>query len=69
MAKGQYEPLTTHGAGSGRGQGAENAQSVAQREEVVGWIGPFNSGCAQVQIPILNEVVRWRSPRPTPLSA
>ncbi|MDP9426851.1 MAG: branched-chain amino acid ABC transporter substrate-binding protein [Actinomycetota bacterium] len=34
---------------------AENAQSVAQRDEVVGWIGPFNSGCAQVEIPILNE--------------
>jgi branched-chain amino acid transport system substrate-binding protein len=34
---------------------AENAQKVAQDEEVVGWIGPFNSGCAQVEIPILNE--------------
>ena len=34
---------------------AENAQSAAQDEEVIGWIGPFNSGCAAVQIPILNE--------------
>jgi branched-chain amino acid transport system substrate-binding protein len=34
---------------------AENAQEVAQDESVVGWIGPFNSGCAAVQIPILNE--------------
>jgi branched-chain amino acid transport system substrate-binding protein len=34
---------------------AENAQEVAQDESVVGWIGPFNSGCAQVEIPILNE--------------
>ena len=34
---------------------AENAQSAAQDEEVVGWIGPFNSGCAAVEIPILNE--------------
>jgi len=34
---------------------AENAQSTAQDEEVIGWIGPFNSGCAAVQIPILNE--------------
>ncbi|MBV9455658.1 MAG: branched-chain amino acid ABC transporter substrate-binding protein [Rubrobacter sp.] len=34
---------------------AQNAQSVAQNEEIVGWIGPFNSGCAQVQIPILNQ--------------
>jgi branched-chain amino acid transport system substrate-binding protein len=34
---------------------AENAQKAAQDEEVVGWIGPFNSGCAAVEIPILNE--------------
>jgi branched-chain amino acid transport system substrate-binding protein len=34
---------------------AENAQEAAQDEEVIGWIGPFNSGCAAVQIPILNE--------------
>jgi branched-chain amino acid transport system substrate-binding protein len=34
---------------------AENAQETAQNEEVIGWIGPFNSGCAAVQIPILNE--------------
>jgi branched-chain amino acid transport system substrate-binding protein len=34
---------------------AQDAQSVAQNEEIVGWIGPFNSGCAQVQIPILNQ--------------
>ncbi len=34
---------------------AENAQTAAQDEEIVGWIGPFNSGCAVVEIPILNE--------------
>ena len=34
---------------------AENAQSAAQDEEIIGWIGPFNSGCAAVEIPILNE--------------
>jgi branched-chain amino acid transport system substrate-binding protein len=34
---------------------AENAQTAAQDEEIVGWIGPFNSGCAEVQIPILNK--------------
>lgn len=34
---------------------SENAQSAAQDEAIVGWIGPFNSGCAAVQIPILNE--------------
>jgi branched-chain amino acid transport system substrate-binding protein len=34
---------------------AENAQTAAHDDEVIGWIGPFNSGCAAVQIPILNE--------------
>ncbi len=34
---------------------AENAQSAAQDEEVVGWIGPPNSGCAAIEIPILNQ--------------
>jgi branched-chain amino acid transport system substrate-binding protein len=34
---------------------AENAQNAAHDDEVIGWIGPFNSGCAEVQIPILNE--------------
>jgi branched-chain amino acid transport system substrate-binding protein len=34
---------------------AENAQSAAQNEEIVGWIGPYNSGCAAVEIPILNQ--------------
>jgi branched-chain amino acid transport system substrate-binding protein len=36
-------------------QCAENAQSAAQNEEIVGWIGPYNSGCAAIQIPILNQ--------------
>jgi branched-chain amino acid transport system substrate-binding protein len=34
---------------------AANAQSAAQDEQIVGWIGPYNSGCAASQIPILNE--------------
>ena len=34
---------------------AENAQKAAQDEEVIGWLGPFNSGCAAVEIPINNE--------------
>ena len=38
----------------GRGR-EENAQSAAGDESFVGWIGPFDSGCATVQIPILNE--------------
>ncbi len=36
-------------------QCAENAQSAAQNEEIVGWIGPYNSGCAAIEIPILNQ--------------
>jgi branched-chain amino acid transport system substrate-binding protein len=34
---------------------AENAQSAAQDDQIIGWIGPFNSGCAAVEIPIRNE--------------
>src|SRR5919202_640292 len=34
---------------------AENAQSAAQNKDVVGWIGPYNSGCAAIEIPILNQ--------------
>jgi len=34
---------------------AENAQQAAQDKDIVGWIGPFNSGCAAVEIPILND--------------
>ena len=34
---------------------ADNAQSAAQDEKIVGWIGPYNSGCAAVEIPILNQ--------------
>jgi branched-chain amino acid transport system substrate-binding protein len=34
---------------------AENAQSAAQDQKIVGWIGPYNSGCAAAQIPILNQ--------------
>ena len=33
----------------------QNAQGAAQNQDIVGWIGPFNSGCAAVEIPILNE--------------
>jgi len=33
----------------------QNAQAYAQNEAVVGVIGTFNSGCAAVEIPILNQ--------------
>jgi branched-chain amino acid transport system substrate-binding protein len=54
----EYESLDDATAQSGQWDAAkcaENAQSAAQDEEIIGWIGPFNSGCAAVEIPILNE--------------
>jgi len=54
----EYESLDDATAQAGAWDEAkcgENAQKAAQDEEIIGWIGPFNSGCAAVQIPILNE--------------
>jgi branched-chain amino acid transport system substrate-binding protein len=54
----EYEALDDATAQSGQWDAAkcaENAQQSAQDEEIIGWIGPFNSGCAAVEIPILNE--------------
>jgi branched-chain amino acid transport system substrate-binding protein len=54
----EYESLDDATAQAGQwdeAKCAENAQTAAQDEEIVGWIGPFNSGCAVVEIPILNE--------------
>ena len=54
----EYEALDDATAQSGQWDAAkcaENAQQAAQDEEIIGWIGPFNSGCAVVEIPILNE--------------
>src|SRR3712207_4860348 len=54
----EYESLDDATAQAGQwdeAKCAENAQTASQDEEVVGWIGPFNSGCAAVEIPILNE--------------
>ncbi len=54
----EYEVLDDATAQSGQWDAAkcaENAQQAAQEEEIIGWIGPFNSGCAAVEIPILNE--------------
>jgi branched-chain amino acid transport system substrate-binding protein len=54
----EYEVLDDSTAQAGQWDAAkcaENAQQSAQDEEIVGWIGPFNSGCAAVEIPILNE--------------
>jgi branched-chain amino acid transport system substrate-binding protein len=54
----EYEVLDDATAQAGQWDAAkcaENAQGAAQDEEIVGWIGPFNSGCAAVEIPILNE--------------
>jgi branched-chain amino acid transport system substrate-binding protein len=54
----EYEVLDNSTAQAGQWDAAkcaENAQQAAQDEEIIGWIGPFNSGCAAVEIPILNE--------------
>jgi branched-chain amino acid transport system substrate-binding protein len=54
----EYEVLDDATAQAGQwdeAKCAENAQKAAQDEAIVGWIGPYNSGCAQVEIPILNE--------------
>ncbi|CAN5890062.1 hypothetical protein BH18ACT11_BH18ACT11_22710 [soil metagenome] len=54
----EYEGLDDATAQAGQWDAAkcaENAQTAAQDEETIGWIGPFNSGCAAVEIPILNE--------------
>ncbi len=54
----EYESLDDATAQAGAWDEAkcgENAQKAAQDEDIVGWIGPFNSGCAAVEIPILNR--------------
>jgi branched-chain amino acid transport system substrate-binding protein len=54
----EYEGLDDATAQAGQWDAAkcaENAQSAAQDDQIIGWIGPFNSGCAAVEIPILNE--------------
>jgi branched-chain amino acid transport system substrate-binding protein len=54
----EYESLDNATAQAGQwdeAKCAENAQNAAQDEDIIGWIGPFNSGCAAVEIPILNE--------------
>src|SRR5918997_1490497 len=54
----EYESLDDATAQAGQwdeAKCAENAQSAAQDEEIIGWIGPFNSGCAAVQTPTLNR--------------
>ncbi len=54
----EYDSLDDATAQSGQwdeAKCAENAQEAAQDDSIVGWVGPFNSGCAAVQIPILNK--------------
>src|SRR5215210_3189543 len=54
----EYESLDDATAQAGQwdeAKCAENAQGAAQDESIVGWIGPFNSGCAAIEIPILNK--------------
>jgi branched-chain amino acid transport system substrate-binding protein len=37
------------------GKCSQNAQAYAQNEDVIGVIGTFNSGCAEIVIPVLNQ--------------
>jgi branched-chain amino acid transport system substrate-binding protein len=37
------------------GKCSQNAQAYAQNEKVIGVIGTFNSGCAEIVIPVLNQ--------------
>ena len=38
---------------------SENARNYVADDSIVGVIGTYNSGCAAIEIPILNEA-RWR---------
>jgi branched-chain amino acid transport system substrate-binding protein len=40
------------------GKCSENGQAYAANKSLVGVVGTFNSGCAQIIIPLLNEAVR-----------
>jgi branched-chain amino acid transport system substrate-binding protein len=37
------------------GKCSQNAQAYAQNEDVLGVLGTFNSGCAAIEIPVLNQ--------------
>ena len=37
------------------GKCSQNAQAYAQNEKMIGLIGTFNSGCAEIVIPVLNQ--------------
>ncbi|MBA3367049.1 MAG: branched-chain amino acid ABC transporter substrate-binding protein [Actinobacteria bacterium] len=37
------------------GKCSQNAQAYAGNDDVIGVIGTFNSGCAQIEIPVLNQ--------------
>lgn len=54
----KYQSLDDATAQAGKWDEAkctQNAQQAASNQDIVGWIGPFNSGCAAVEIPILNQ--------------
>jgi branched-chain amino acid transport system substrate-binding protein len=54
----QYESKDDSTASAGKWDPAKctaNAEEYAADESIVGVIGTFNSGCAQIEIPILNE--------------
>ena len=54
----EFEPFDDTTAAAGKwdeAKCAENARTYADSEDIVGVIGTYNSGCAAIQIPLLNE--------------
>lgn len=54
----EFEPFDDTTAAAGKwdeAKCAENARTYADSEDIVAVVGTYNSGCAAIQIPILNE--------------
>jgi branched-chain amino acid transport system substrate-binding protein len=48
------------------GKCSQNANAYAQNEKVIGVIGTFNSGCAAIEIPVLNQAPNGGIPMMSP---
>jgi branched-chain amino acid transport system substrate-binding protein len=48
------------------GKCSQNANAYAQNEKVIGVIGTFNSGCAAIEIPVLNQAPNGGIPMVSP---
>jgi branched-chain amino acid transport system substrate-binding protein len=51
----EYDDATAAKGAWDEAKCAENARTYAETEEIIGVIGTFNSGCAAIEIPILDE--------------